>query len=88
LITTSCAVGRVIAAYHPAPAINARNDYQQNLADTPERMLSERHIEFVRQQGGMFVDAARVTRASPSHSLRAKTCSSLAKNFCQPNLAP
>jgi PAS domain S-box-containing protein len=42
--------------------MNSTNDYQQNLADTPERMLSERHIESVRQQGGMFVEAVRVTR--------------------------
>jgi PAS domain S-box-containing protein len=38
------------------------NDYQDNLADTTERTLSERHMEAVRQQGGMFVEAVRVTR--------------------------
>jgi PAS domain S-box-containing protein len=38
------------------------NDYQENMADTPARTLSERHIEGVREQGGMFVEAVRVTR--------------------------
>ena len=38
------------------------NEYQDNLADTPERTLSERHMEAVRQQGGMFVEAVRLTR--------------------------
>lgn len=38
------------------------NDFQENLADTAERTLSERHMEAVRQQGGMFVEAVRVTR--------------------------
>ncbi len=32
------------------------------MPDTAERTLSERHIEAVRQQGGMFVEAVRVTR--------------------------
>jgi PAS domain S-box-containing protein len=44
------------------PAMTPTNDYQQNLADTPERLKSERHIESIRQQGGMFVEAVRVTR--------------------------
>jgi PAS domain S-box-containing protein len=38
------------------------NEYQENMADTPARTLSERHIEGVREQGGMFVEAVRVTR--------------------------
>jgi PAS domain S-box-containing protein len=38
------------------------NEFQENLADTAERTLSERHLEAVRQQGGMFVEAVRVTR--------------------------
>src|SRR5215208_6626580 len=38
------------------------NEFQENLADTAERTLSERHMEGVRQQGGMFVEAVRVTR--------------------------
>jgi PAS domain S-box-containing protein len=42
--------------------MNGRNEYQQNLADTPERSHSEHYLESVRQQGGMFVEAVRVTR--------------------------
>src|SRR3954469_13560917 len=38
------------------------NEYQENMADTAARTLSERHIEGVRQQGGMFVEAVRITR--------------------------
>src|SRR3954469_518520 len=38
------------------------NKFQENIADTAERTLAERHIEAVRQQGGMFVEAVRVTR--------------------------
>jgi PAS domain S-box-containing protein len=38
------------------------NDFQENKADTPERTVSERHIEAVRQQGGIFVEAVRRTR--------------------------
>ena len=38
------------------------NEFQENLADTAARTLSERHMEAVRQQGGMFVEAVRVTR--------------------------
>jgi len=38
------------------------NEYQENMADTPARTASERHIEGVREQGGMFVEAVRVTR--------------------------
>jgi PAS domain S-box-containing protein len=38
------------------------NNFQENLADTTARDHSERHIEGVREQGGMFVEAVRVTR--------------------------
>jgi PAS domain S-box-containing protein len=38
------------------------NEFQENKADTAERTVSERHIEAVRQQGGMFVEAVRRTR--------------------------
>ncbi len=38
------------------------NEFQDALADTDARTLSERHMEGVRQQGGMFVEAVRVTR--------------------------
>ena len=38
------------------------NDFQEDMADTAERTLAERHMEAVRQQGGMFVEAVRVTR--------------------------
>ena len=38
------------------------NDFQENIADTAERTLSERQIEAVREQGGLFVEAVRVTR--------------------------
>jgi PAS domain S-box-containing protein len=38
------------------------NEFQENKADTIERTMSERHIEAVWQQGGMFVEAVRRTR--------------------------
>ena len=38
------------------------NDFQENMPDTVERTRSERHLEAIRQQGGMFVEAVRVTR--------------------------
>src|SRR5215210_1778537 len=38
------------------------NRFQENLPKTPERMMAKRHIEAVRQQGGFFVEAVRVTR--------------------------
>ena len=38
------------------------NEFQGNKADTTERTVSERHIEAVRQQGGLFVEAVRRTR--------------------------
>jgi PAS domain S-box-containing protein len=40
----------------------AMNEFIENMPDTAERTSSERHIEAVRQQGGMFVEAVRVTR--------------------------
>lgn len=40
----------------------AMNEFEENLADTAARTLSERHMEAVRQRGGMFVEAVRVTR--------------------------
>lgn len=38
------------------------NEFQENKADTPERTVAERHIEALRQQGGLFVEAVRRTR--------------------------
>lgn len=38
------------------------NEFQENMADTPARGKSEGHIEGFRQQGGIFVEAVRVTR--------------------------
>jgi len=38
------------------------NEFEQDLADTPERTRSERQIDLVRQQGGFFVEAVRLTR--------------------------
>lgn len=38
------------------------NEFHENKADTPERTVAERHIEAVRQQGGVFVEAVRRTR--------------------------
>ncbi|MGF9761888.1 hypothetical protein AAII07_42580 [Microvirga sp. 0TCS3.31] len=38
------------------------NEFQENVADTTERTVAERHIEAVRQQGGLFVEAVRRTR--------------------------
>ena len=38
------------------------NDYKADLGETPERDRSEQHIESVRQRGGMFVEAVRLTR--------------------------
>jgi PAS domain S-box-containing protein len=38
------------------------NDFQDDMPNTAERTLAERHIESVRQQGGVFVEAVRVTR--------------------------
>src|SRR3954471_4797320 len=38
------------------------NAFQAHLAGTDERTSSERHIENVREQGGVFVEAVRLTR--------------------------
>ncbi|MBF9198028.1 histidine kinase dimerization/phosphoacceptor domain -containing protein [Microvirga terrestris] len=38
------------------------NEFQENVADTSERTVAERHIDAVRQQGGVFVEAVRRTR--------------------------
>jgi PAS domain-containing protein len=38
------------------------NEFQSDIEDTTARTSAERHIEGVRQQGGMFVQAVRVTR--------------------------
>ena len=38
------------------------NDFQDSLAGTDERTSSERHIENVREHGGVFVEAVRLTR--------------------------
>jgi len=38
------------------------NNYQDNLAGTDARTSSERHIANVREQGGVFVEAVRLTR--------------------------
>src|SRR5215208_1031228 len=41
---------------------SAMNNFQDNLAGTDERTSSEHHIENVREQGGVFVEAVRLTR--------------------------
>jgi PAS domain-containing protein len=38
------------------------NEYQPGVVDTVERTRGEKHIEGVREQGGFFVEAVRVTR--------------------------
>lgn len=38
------------------------NEFQAGMADTAERTRSERHLELMRQQGGVFVEAVRLTR--------------------------
>ena len=38
------------------------NNFQDNLAGTDARTSSERHIANVREQGGVFVEAVRLTR--------------------------
>ncbi|MBB2964464.1 sensor histidine kinase [Methylobacterium sp. R2-1] len=38
------------------------NEFQQDLSETAARTLAERHIEAIRQHGGIFVDAVRLTR--------------------------
>jgi hypothetical protein len=34
------------------------NDFQENLADTPARDVLERHLDGLRQQGGVFTPSA------------------------------
>jgi PAS domain S-box-containing protein len=38
------------------------NEFEENKVYTPQRAVAERHIEAVRQQGGLFVEAVRRTR--------------------------
>ncbi|WP_210494996.1 putative bifunctional diguanylate cyclase/phosphodiesterase [Microvirga antarctica] len=38
------------------------NHFEENKAETPDQTVSEDHIEAVREQGGMFVEAVRRTR--------------------------
>jgi PAS domain S-box-containing protein len=38
------------------------NEFQDGMAQTTGRTLAERHIEAIRQHGGIFVDAVRLTR--------------------------
>lgn len=38
------------------------NNFNDDLPDTPARDRSERHMESMRLQGGMFVEAVRVAR--------------------------
>jgi PAS domain S-box-containing protein len=38
------------------------NNFEQDLADTPARTRSELQLDNVREQGGMFVEAVRITR--------------------------
>ena len=38
------------------------NRFQENMPDTAARKVAERHIEGLRQQGGVFVEAVRLTR--------------------------
>jgi PAS domain S-box-containing protein len=38
------------------------NEFQDDLADTVERTRAERHIGAMREQGGVFVEAVRLTR--------------------------
>ncbi|MEO8112833.1 MAG: PAS domain-containing protein, partial [Phenylobacterium sp.] len=38
------------------------NEFQQDMAATAERTLSESHLEALRQLGGMFVEAVRVSQ--------------------------
>lgn len=38
------------------------NEYEKELGGTPERTSAEQEIETLRQEGGVFVDAVRVTR--------------------------
>ncbi|MBM6583799.1 PAS domain-containing protein [Microvirga sp. BT689] len=38
------------------------NEFQEDMADTAGRTVTERHIDAIRQQGGLFVEAVRRTR--------------------------
>lgn len=38
------------------------NEYEEGLPDTPDRTRSERKLDNIREQGGVFVDAVRLTR--------------------------
>ncbi len=38
------------------------NEYEEDVPDTAARALSERHVDDVREQGGFFVEAVRLTR--------------------------
>lgn len=38
------------------------NEYQDDVGGTQARTVAERHIESIREQGGLFVEAVRVTR--------------------------
>src|SRR5918994_6430922 len=38
------------------------NEYQNGVGGTHARTMAERHIESIREQGGLFVEAVRVTR--------------------------
>jgi PAS domain S-box-containing protein len=54
--------GQSSAFYKKKADRMAVNDFEENLADTAARTLSERHLDSLRQQGGMFVEAVRITR--------------------------
>ena len=56
-------IGRTpqVASVHSHHTGLAINEFEENKADTPERTVAERHIEAVRQQGGLFVEAVRRT---------------------------
>src|SRR4028119_1383530 len=38
------------------------NEFQEKMPGTAERTLAERHIDGIRKQGGIFVEAVRLTR--------------------------
>ena len=46
------------------------NAFQDNLAGTDERTSSERHMANVREQGGVFVEAVRLTRITSGCPMR------------------
>src|SRR5215213_8126664 len=51
-------MGFCVAASEPS----AVNEFVEGIADTVERTRAEHHLEGMRQQGGMFVEAVRLTR--------------------------